>query len=49
MSEKKEEKFRLSNTCQICEKLIDDADEKVRDHCPVTGKFRGVARWSCKI
>ena len=38
-----EEQFQLSNTCWICEKLIDDGDEKVRDHCCVTGKFRGAA------
>ena len=24
-------------------------DEKVRDHCHITGKFRGVTHWSCKI
>ena len=28
-----EEKFQSSNTCWICEKLIDDVDEKVRNHC----------------
>ena len=47
MSEKEEEEFQLSNICWICEKLIDDDDEKVRDHCHVTGKFRGAAHWSC--
>ena len=48
MSEE-EEQFQSSNTCWICEKLIDDDDEKVRDHCHVTGKFRGAAHWSCNI
>ena len=32
----------------IYKKLIDDDDEKVRDHCHVTGKFIGVAHWSCQ-
>ena len=41
------EQFQLSNTCLICEKLIED--EKVRDHCHITGKFRGAAHWSCNI
>ena len=44
-----EEQFRSSNNCWICEKLIVDGDEKVRDHCHVTGKFRGAAHWSCNI
>ena len=48
MSEE-EEQFQSSNTCWICEKLIDNDDEKVRDHCHVTGKFRGAAHWSCNI
>ena len=48
MSEE-EEQFQLSNVCWICEKLIDHEDEKVRDHCHVTGKFSGAAYWSCNI
>ena len=48
MSEE-EEKIQLSNICWICEKLIDDDDEKVRDHCHVTAQFRGAAHWSCNI
>ena len=36
-------KKRKSNTCSVCEKLIDDDDEKVRDHCHITGIFRGAA------
>ena len=49
MSEKEEEQFQSSNTCWICEKLIDNHDEKVRDDCHITGKFRGAAHWSCNI
>ena len=47
MTEKEEEKFQSSITCWICEKLIED--EKVRDHCHITGKFRGAAHWTCNI
>ena len=47
MSEE-EEQFQSSNTCWICEKLIDDDGEEIRDHCHITGKFRGAAHWSCK-
>ena len=49
MSEKEEEQFQLSNTCWICKKLTDNDAENVRDHCHVTGKFRGAAHWSCSI
>ena len=49
MSEKEEEQFQMSNVCWICEKLIDNDDEKVRDHCHVSGKFRGTAHRSCNI
>ena len=42
-----EEQLQSSNTCWICGKIINDEDEKVKDHCHTTGKFRGVARWSC--
>ena len=48
ISEEEEHLFQQSNSCWICEKLIDD-DENVRDHCHVTGKLRGAALWSCNI
>ena len=31
----------------MCRKLIYNDEGKVRDHCHVTGKFRGVAHWNC--
>ena len=42
-----EENFQSSNICWICEKVIDD--EKVRDHCHITQKYRGAAHWSYNV
>ena len=49
MSEEEEHLFQKSNSCWICKKLIDNDEEKVRDHCHVTGKFRGAAHKSCNL
>ena len=37
-----QEKFQSSNTCWICEELIDH--ENVRDHRHITLKFRGAGQ-----
>ena len=44
-----EERFQLSNSYWICDKLFDVGDDKVRDHGHITGKYRGTAHWSCSI
>ena len=49
MSEEEEYLFQQSNICSICQKLIYHDDEKFRDHCHITGKFRCAAHWSCNI
>ena len=49
MSAEEEERFELSNSCWICDKLFDVGDDKVRDHCHITGKYRGAAHWSCNV
>ena len=49
MSEEEGHLFQQSNSRWICKKLIDNDDENVRDHCHVTGKFRGAAHWDCNI
>ena len=36
-----EQQLQSINACWICKKLIDNDDEKVRDHFHVTGKSRG--------
>ena len=43
MTEEEENLFQKSNNCWICNKFIDNDDEKVRDHCHITNKFRGAA------
>ena len=43
MTEKEEHLFQQSNRCWICKKVIDNDEKKVRDHCHMTGKFRGAA------
>ena len=48
MTAEENEEFERSNICWICGKLI-DFDNKVRDHCHITGKYRGSAHWSCNI
>ena len=49
MSAEDEERFQLSYKCWICNKLINTGDNKVRDHCHITGKYQGSAHWSCNI
>ena len=44
-----EERFQSSNKCCIWNKLFDVGDNKVRDHCHITGKYRRSAHWSCNI
>ena len=43
---KKNHLCQESNSCWICKKLTENDEEKVRDHCHITGKFRGVAHWN---
>ena len=38
MVEEEERQFQSSNTCWLCEKPIDNDDEKVRNRCHITRK-----------
>ena len=49
MTEEEEEFFQKSNICWICKKFISNDEDKVRDHCHVTGKFRGAAHRNCNV
>ena len=47
MSAEEEEMFQNACSCWICGKLFDLMDEKLPDHCHISGKFRGAAHFSC--
>ena len=39
MTEKDKKDYRILNVCRFCERNI--VSDKVRDHCLLTGKYRG--------
>ncbi|XP_051157441.1 uncharacterized protein LOC127279246 [Leptopilina boulardi] len=41
--------FRFASICHICKKKFKPGDVKVRDHCHLTGKYRGPAHQDCNI
>ena len=41
--------FKLMDKCHICDKEYTDKDLHVRDHCHITGKFRGSAHQECNL
>ena len=47
MTEEDEEDYRNDNICRFCEKEI--LSDKGRDHCHLTGKYRGPAHSKCNI
>ena len=49
MSAEEEERLEMCNICWICNKLFNVGDNKVRDHCHISGKYRGAAHWECNI
>ena len=48
MTKKEDEDFEKSPTYWICDVYV-DGDVKVRDHCQITGKYRGSAHRDCNI
>ena len=39
----------MANICCIFGGLIENSENKVRDHCHITGKYRGPAHYCCNI
>ena len=49
MTEDDEMCFKLMDKCHICCEMYTDKDVRVRDHCHITGKFRGSAHQDCNL
>lgn len=41
--------YNNATTCHICSKTINEGDVKVRDHCHITGLYRGPAHNACNV
>ena len=48
-TEEEENVFQKNNNCWICKTFINNDEEKVRDHCHVTSKFRCDTHESCNL
>ena len=49
MTGEDEKAFKKATHCHICEKKYKVDDVPVRDHCHVTGKYRGSAHQTCNL
>ena len=51
MTDEDEESFQRAEECHICKIPYITSDDKVRvrDHCHVTGKYRGSAHQDCNL
>ena len=49
MTEDDEMCFKLMDGCHICGEKYAEKDVHVRDHCHITGKFRGSAHQECNL
>ena len=49
MNQKDNEDFKDPIKCWICNNAFVEGDVKVRDHCHITGKYRGSAHRDCNI
>ena len=49
MTKDDEEKLQKADKCHICEKEYNKTDVRVRDHCHITGQYRGSAHQDCNL
>ena len=49
MTEDDRKRFELVDECYICEEKYVEKDVRVKDHCQITGKFKGSAHKDCSL
>ena len=49
MTKEDDKKFKKTDSCHICNKKYINKDIIVRDHCHITGKYRGPAHQDCNL
>ena len=49
MTKENETDFQKATKCHICDIKYTDKDIRVRDHCHITGEFRGSAHQDCNL
>ena len=49
MTQYDEDKFQKAKGCHICDKEYTEKDIRVRDHCHITGQYRGSAHQECNL
>ena len=49
MTKDNEKEFQKADKCHICDKKYNETDVRVRDHCHITGQYRGSAHQDCNL
>ena len=49
MTKDNEKEFQKADKCHICEKKYNETDTRVRDHCLITGFYRGSSHQDCNL
>ena len=49
INEDDEDEFQKAKKCHICDKQYTKTDIRVRDHCHITGNFRGSSHQECNL
>ena len=49
MTEDDENEFQKAKACHICDKAYIEKDIRVRDHCHITGQYRGSSHQECNM